>query len=214
MWLRSSIILFIFALERAPRVPARALAPGRPPRVVVAKLLHYRDRDLLLRRAREAGPFRIANGTVTLFPDFTAEAQNKPASYIAVKRALRDEGIQYSLLFPARLRVVTEDRSTFFQTPDEAWQWLKLHKARGSTTGRVERVGRRSRRGPRRQQSKPQLRARPIQAQKESAKKAALEAVASLQCRDSSMETSGRDSDRASESSKEDSCIARMGLPN
>ncbi|KAJ1152458.1 hypothetical protein NDU88_005233 [Pleurodeles waltl] len=79
-----------FALERAHRVPAKPAAPGRPPRTVVAKLLHYRDRDILLQQAREAGPFRVDNGSVTLFPDFTAEVQARRVSYMAVKRAMRD----------------------------------------------------------------------------------------------------------------------------
>ncbi|KAJ1192064.1 hypothetical protein NDU88_001376 [Pleurodeles waltl] len=91
------------------------------------------------------------------------------------------------------------------ESPDEAWQWLEMHKAGGSTTDREERAGRRGHRGPRRQRSKPRLRVGPTQTQKESAKKAALEAVALLQCRDSSVEASGRDSDRASETSKEES---------
>ncbi|KAJ1157232.1 hypothetical protein NDU88_009947 [Pleurodeles waltl] len=39
-------------------------APGRTPRPVVAKLLLYKDRDLLLQRARETGPFEVENRRV------------------------------------------------------------------------------------------------------------------------------------------------------
>ncbi|XP_069075335.1 dendritic cell-specific transmembrane protein [Pleurodeles waltl] len=107
-WMRTVVtpggLTPFFTLERAHRVPSRPLEPGRPPRVVVAKLLHYRDRDTLLQRAREAVPFNVANGEVTLFPDFTLDVQTKRASFLAVKRVLREEGIQYSLLFQAKLR--------------------------------------------------------------------------------------------------------------
>ncbi|KAJ1132012.1 hypothetical protein NDU88_010342 [Pleurodeles waltl] len=61
---------------------------------MIAKLLYYRDRDILLRRAREVGHFKIDNASVTLFPDFTVEVQSKRASYLAVKRALKDAGVQ------------------------------------------------------------------------------------------------------------------------
>ncbi|KAJ1083279.1 hypothetical protein NDU88_003438 [Pleurodeles waltl] len=158
-WLRTDVALEqltpFFTLEREHRVPSRPLAPGRPPRVVVAKLLHYRDRDVLLQRARENGHFKVANGVVTLFPDFTIEVQNKRTSFMAVKRALREEGIHYyySLLFPARLRVISEGQTVFFQTPDEAWGWLEARGTRGSCHTKMDHTGRRGRRGPRRQRS-------------------------------------------------------------
>ncbi|KAJ1153932.1 hypothetical protein NDU88_006690 [Pleurodeles waltl] len=34
-------------------------------------------------------------------------------------------GFAYSLLFPARLRVVATDTTLFFTTPEEAWHWLE-----------------------------------------------------------------------------------------
>ncbi|KAJ1191730.1 hypothetical protein NDU88_001046 [Pleurodeles waltl] len=136
-WLRTVVapgcLTPFYTLERAHRVPSRPLAPGRPPHVVIARLLHYRDRDILLQRAREVGPFKVANGEVTLFPDFTLDVQTKRASFLAVKRALRDEGIQYSLLFPAKLKVPIDGKTTFFQTSEGAWEWLE---ARGAQVGR------------------------------------------------------------------------------
>lgn len=48
-----------FAIERAHRVPTRPLPPGAPPRPILLKLLHFRDRDLLLRAAREKGELAI-----------------------------------------------------------------------------------------------------------------------------------------------------------
>ncbi|KAJ1203981.1 hypothetical protein NDU88_007762 [Pleurodeles waltl] len=113
-----------FALKRVHRVPAQRLQPGRPPRPVVAKLLHYRDRDLLLQTAHVAGPFMVEGRQKSIFPDFTADVQAKRATYAVVKRALREEGITYALLFPYRLKPMVDGTIHFFQDPEEAWAWL------------------------------------------------------------------------------------------
>ncbi|KAJ1083926.1 hypothetical protein NDU88_004081 [Pleurodeles waltl] len=90
----------LFTLERVHRVPPKHPAPGRPPRPVVAKLLHYRDRDILLQKTREAGPFTVQISRVNMFPEYTAAVQVKRASYLSVKKALQDEDVRYGLLFP------------------------------------------------------------------------------------------------------------------
>ncbi|KAJ1127066.1 hypothetical protein NDU88_005472 [Pleurodeles waltl] len=95
-----------FTLERVHWVPAQPLAPGKLPRPIVAKLLHYRDRDILLQRAREAGPFEVGGGRVTLFPNYRAAVQRRCATFTAVKCSLRDEGIIYSLVLCSMLTIM------------------------------------------------------------------------------------------------------------
>lgn len=62
-WFRTAMdpegLTAFYTIERAHRVLAKPLAPGRPPRPVVARLLHFRDRDLLLQKARMGGPFAV-----------------------------------------------------------------------------------------------------------------------------------------------------------
>ena len=60
--------------------------------------------------------------------------------------------MMYTMVFPARLQVTTPNGTQFFQTPDEAMQWIN-HNApeltdKGSLNGnpRHPRRGRRSRR--------------------------------------------------------------------
>ncbi|KAJ1203574.1 hypothetical protein NDU88_007359 [Pleurodeles waltl] len=94
-WLRTimdELLLTPFcALKRAHRVPTCRIELGRPPRPIVAKRLHYRGRDLLLQTACETGPFQVAGGRATLFPDFTLVVQSRRATFLGVKRALREE---------------------------------------------------------------------------------------------------------------------------
>ena len=57
-----------FALQRGHRVPARPPLPGAKPRLVLARLLHYLDRDFILQRSRVAVRFHNENTTVAIFP--------------------------------------------------------------------------------------------------------------------------------------------------
>ncbi|KAJ1151997.1 hypothetical protein NDU88_004776 [Pleurodeles waltl] len=50
-----------YTFERAQRVPARKKKTGAPPRPIVARLLHFKDRDHILAQARKAGELKIEN---------------------------------------------------------------------------------------------------------------------------------------------------------
>lgn len=47
------------------------------------------------------------------------------------KRQLRSRHYSYAMLFPARLRVVGEDRAHFFDTPEAVLAWLENKAAPG-----------------------------------------------------------------------------------
>ncbi|KAJ1155998.1 hypothetical protein NDU88_008723 [Pleurodeles waltl] len=97
------------------------------PRPVVAKLLHHKDRDLLLQRAHETGHFEVENSRVNMYPDYTAVVQAKRVSYTEVKKALRTEGIRYALLLPSKLKI-WNGRTHFCLSPEEAWFWLESYR--------------------------------------------------------------------------------------
>lgn len=114
----------VFAVERAHRVPARPLPPGAPPRPFLVRLLSSRDRDAILQAARQKGDILYNNNNVSIFPDFSAALQKLRASYINVKKRLRGLNISYSMSFPAKLRVIHEDKTVFFTSPTEADAWM------------------------------------------------------------------------------------------
>ncbi|KAJ1162468.1 hypothetical protein NDU88_002936 [Pleurodeles waltl] len=127
-WLTDTIlkdnIPKFFSVERAHRVPGRPPPPGSQPRLLIARLLNYRDRDLILQLFRKSGPLRFENAEITAYPDFTAEVQKKRSSFYHVKECLRKHNIKYALMFPARLRIQDDTRALFFTTPEDAWTWL------------------------------------------------------------------------------------------
>ncbi|KAJ1138489.1 hypothetical protein NDU88_004872 [Pleurodeles waltl] len=124
--------------ERVHRVPTRRPEPGRLPRPILAKLLHYRDRNLLLQTAREKGPLQVVGSRDTFFPDFTLAVQARRATSLEVKWALREEGLRYSLLFPSKLKMMLDGATHSFQEPDEVWTWLESYRAGSTDPKQVE----------------------------------------------------------------------------
>ncbi|KAJ1215511.1 hypothetical protein NDU88_003119 [Pleurodeles waltl] len=61
----------------------------------------------------------------TSLQDFTLQVQQKHRSFDEVKKILYSKDIKYMMIFSARLRVVLEDGSWFFNTPAEAWKWME-----------------------------------------------------------------------------------------
>ncbi|KAJ1218626.1 hypothetical protein NDU88_006204 [Pleurodeles waltl] len=133
----------VYATEgcyRTPKMPPRshcqegsqsasaAVGPGPPPHPVVAQLLHFKDRDVVLLKAHNNGPYALGKGKVLVFPDFTAKVQNQRASYQTVKKAIRDEELQNSLVFPAKLRIIQDGTTHFCNTPEEPWTWIEAYR--------------------------------------------------------------------------------------
>ena len=63
---------------------------------MVMELLHFRDRDAILRAARAAGSLEIKGNHVMLFPDYTIAAQQQRATFLKLKHKLRDLGLKYA----------------------------------------------------------------------------------------------------------------------
>lgn len=116
----------LFAVERAHRVPARPPPPGAPPRPFLARMLSSKDRDAALQAARKIPELKYNGTSISIFPDFSAALQKIRATFTDVKRRLRSRSVPYSMAYPARLRVVHNDRTLFFASPREAEDWLNL----------------------------------------------------------------------------------------
>lgn len=104
----------MFVVERAHRSLGPRPPEGAPPRPIIAKLLNYRDRDAALRLAREKHPLRYEGSTISLYPDFTIRVQEARKQFAPLKKQLKDMGVDYAMLYPARLRVNRQGRSHIF----------------------------------------------------------------------------------------------------
>ena len=122
-WAPTGVLSSCFVVERAHRTLVRRPPVGAPPRPMIAKILNYKDRDVILRQAREKGEVSHNGQKIMIFPDYTLQVQKARKTYEAVKIKLRAMGLKYMLLFPAKLKVLHEGRSHFFTTPQSAWDW-------------------------------------------------------------------------------------------
>lgn len=117
-----------FSIERAHRVPLRPPPPGAPPRPILIKMLHFRDRDIALRRAREKGDMTTNGARVLLYPDFSGEIQRQRMQFQDIKKRLRALGVPYSMQYPAKLRVAALNNTHFFESPKTALTWLDANE--------------------------------------------------------------------------------------
>ncbi|KAE8587398.1 hypothetical protein XENTR_v10021959 [Xenopus tropicalis] len=132
-WLQDMLGAEIFSkqlvAERAHRVPTRAPPPGAPLRPFLIKLLNYRDRDAALQAARKKGDIQFQGVRVSLYPDYSAALQRQRGTFYGVKKRLRDLGINYNMLFPAKLRIMEGGKVHIFDQPAGAESWIDSRPA-------------------------------------------------------------------------------------
>lgn len=78
-----------FTVERAHRIPSTRGPQRAPPRTFIFKLLHFRDRDLVMREARALGELHFENVKLLLFPDYLLKMQRQRKSFDSVTARLR-----------------------------------------------------------------------------------------------------------------------------
>ena len=106
-------------LDRAHRALMQKPKDGQPPRAIIVAFHRYQDREKALRWARQNE--MLYNGhSLRLYPDLSANLSKKGAAYKTVKSALYKKGIQFRLLYPARLRVSYGGETLMFETPLDA----------------------------------------------------------------------------------------------
>ncbi|KAK7945536.1 hypothetical protein WMY93_001264 [Mugilogobius chulae] len=107
-------------IERAHRL-GRYADRTRP---VVVKFLNYKDKEKVLRLAREKGPLFIDEQRISFYPDYSVELQRKITGYREVKKKLREKNIEYANRYPAKLRIRHQSTYHLFSTPTEVEGFL------------------------------------------------------------------------------------------
>lgn len=73
------------SVERAHRVPSRSPPPGGTDRPFLLKLLHYKDRDIVLRLARQKPNMEMQGSKILTYSDFSAAIKKMKAKFTEVK---------------------------------------------------------------------------------------------------------------------------------
>lgn len=107
-------------IERCHRL-GKASDKTRP---LIAKFLNFKNKEKVLRRAREIKEILFENRRIYIYADCSAETQQKKDVFKAVKKTLREKGIEYSLHHPASLRISHEGAVKWFTSPAEVVDFL------------------------------------------------------------------------------------------
>lgn len=124
-------------LERAHRIGPQPRAesdtnatpptatPPRP-RTLIMKFLSYRQKEEVLRAARDKGTLKYKEHTIRFYPDVTAETHKKQRAYDGVRQRLRQKGIKtHRVVFPARLLLTHEGKTELYNTPAEVERYME-----------------------------------------------------------------------------------------
>lgn len=114
-------------IERAHRIPGGRPKPNSPltPRPLILKFLNFRDKVRVMQAARAKGKVIYGTRHIMFFPDFSAEVTKRRMKYGEVKQQLRTRGIQFGLIFPARMYTLHNGKRRVFNTPEEVESFLR-----------------------------------------------------------------------------------------
>lgn len=80
-------------------------------------------KNFLVTQVAEELPY--INVKLPMFTDYTIKTQRQHRSFYAFKAAMRVKSIWYSIVFPAKLRVVDGETVKFFTNPKDTAAWLE-----------------------------------------------------------------------------------------
>uniref|UniRef100_H3BA44 L1 transposable element RRM domain-containing protein n=1 Tax=Latimeria chalumnae TaxID=7897 RepID=H3BA44_LATCH len=107
-WLPSFLNLpdqYKIEIERAHCTFAPRSGDANKPRMILFKLLRFRDKEMLLRQARKLGSLTYKNKPLYLFLNMSAESFQRRKSFNRVKRLCKDLDIPFALLYPSKIRM-------------------------------------------------------------------------------------------------------------
>lgn len=115
-------------VERAHRTLTPPPGPAQRPRPMLIRFHNYSDQQRVLAAARRMGteeqPLTYKGSRIMFFQDFSAETTCKRKRFDAVKQHLREAHVQYSLLYPARLKIIYNGNATVFDSPEKAEEFV------------------------------------------------------------------------------------------
>ena len=101
-------------IVRAHRVGQRKREPGAPPRDILVKMQDSREKDLVLRAARDLDVLKCCDYVCDIFQDLSAATLMRRQAFRPITTKLMAEKIRYRWLFPFGIAFEFQDKS--FQT--------------------------------------------------------------------------------------------------
>lgn len=115
----------LFLIERAHRTLSPKPPPGATPRPILVRVLNYRDRDIILRSAREKDALQYQGNTIAIYLDFTVQVQAARREFLPAKKIFQQIGTKYALLYPAKLKILGLGKPQIFTDAKAALTYAK-----------------------------------------------------------------------------------------
>uniref|UniRef100_A0A4W5MEB3 L1 transposable element RRM domain-containing protein n=1 Tax=Hucho hucho TaxID=62062 RepID=A0A4W5MEB3_9TELE len=101
--------------------------PGGQPRPIIVRFHRDKEKELVLRWAREHGDITFQGHKIKIYQDFSSTLAKKLDAFNDIKSTLYKKGIRFGGIYPARLRVTFNGEVHFFKTPEEAESFYQQH---------------------------------------------------------------------------------------
>uniref|UniRef100_A0AAV2LHK2 L1 transposable element RRM domain-containing protein n=1 Tax=Knipowitschia caucasica TaxID=637954 RepID=A0AAV2LHK2_KNICA len=99
------------------------------PRPMIARLHYYSDKEKIMSLSRTKGKLFFEGAQVHIFPDMSPEVGRQRAAFKQVKTKLRDTGVKYRMLFPAKLEITVDDSRMTFIDPCAVERFINRNKS-------------------------------------------------------------------------------------
>lgn len=111
-------------IERAHRIgPPRD--SKAPPRTLIMRFLHYKDKQAVMAAARAKKDIRYKNQQVRFYADVATEIHQLRKQFDPIRKELRTLGIRHGVIHPAKLLVTHNEETHTFKTPYEAQEFIR-----------------------------------------------------------------------------------------
>lgn len=111
-------------LERAHRIGVRK-DTNAPPRTMIMLFQSYKEKMLVVNAARAKKQVLFKDQPVRFYPDLSAEVHKQQKRFDNARLKLREIGIRYGMLFPARLLVTHGGQTRTFGSPSEVEKFIE-----------------------------------------------------------------------------------------
>lgn len=128
-------------------MPPRPLPPGHPLRTFLSRLLNYKDKEIILRLAREKKNVVHNEACISFYPDYSVEVQQQRAQFTDVKKKATGPTCEICYAFSCQTLCESGVKHwgqdgwmsmTTFSGKQIVWRRREIDKLSGYTTGASE----------------------------------------------------------------------------
>lgn len=112
-------------IERAHRALGPQPPPNAQPRSILVKFSSFRAKETILRKTWQRKGLIWQEKRINVDNDYPPRILQRRKEYAEVRRILRDRGIPFQTMLPAKLKVKYSDGAKIYETVEGRWTWIR-----------------------------------------------------------------------------------------